>query len=116
MNPPIVLTHISSMRVAEGKSLGALLEELLLPAIEDRRLQPILVAQSGDWDPVNQMPAWNSHLVLCRVLLSLLSHRIHLHDLYTISMEAILQFHLKQYRHNLLYKDEFCYIFSSVVY
>jgi len=52
----------------EGR--GPVLEELLLPAVENRRLQPQLVTQLGDRLLLQQMAPQNRNLLFCGVVLS----------------------------------------------
>ena len=56
------------------ESGGAVLEELFLPTIENRRLKYQLVAELRDRLVVNQMPPQNGDLLFGCVVLSLLSH------------------------------------------
>ena len=56
------------------ESSRPVLEELLLPAVEDRRLQANLIAQLRDWLLVQQMPPQNGDLLFRRVVLPLLLH------------------------------------------
>ncbi len=53
---------------------GPVLEKLLLPPVEDRRLQVVFVTQIGDRNPVNQVALENENLLLSRVIFSFLSH------------------------------------------
>jgi hypothetical protein len=56
------------------KDSRPILEKLLLPAVEDGRLQSHLIAQFRDWLPVQQMPPQNGDFFFRRVVLALLLH------------------------------------------
>ena len=56
------------------KSCRAVLEELLLPAVEHRRLEPRLVTQIRDRHSFHQMPPENGGFFFRRVVLPLLFH------------------------------------------
>jgi hypothetical protein len=56
------------------ESRGSVLEELLLLAIEHRRLEPQFVTQIRDRHPFHQMPPQNGDFFFRRVVLPLLFH------------------------------------------
>ena len=56
------------------KSRGSVLEELLLPAVEHRRLEPQFVTQIRDRHSFHQMPPQNGDLLFRRVVLPLFLH------------------------------------------
>ena len=56
------------------KSRSSVLEELLLPAVEHRRLESRLVTQIRNWHSFNQMPPQNCDLLFRRVVLPLFLH------------------------------------------
>ena len=49
----------------------AVLEELFLPAVGYRRLQPQFLTQIGNWHFVQQVPSQDGNLLFSRVMLSL---------------------------------------------
>ena len=53
---------------------GAVLEELLLPGVEDGRLQVVLVTEIRDGHPVNQMASQDGDLLGGGIMLAWLSH------------------------------------------
>src|ERR1700677_1072978 len=57
------------------ESSGTVLEEQLLPGVEQGRREPVLVAEVGDGDTVDQMAPENGDLLRRRVVRSGLSHR-----------------------------------------
>jgi len=67
-----VLAFGSGVLALEGD--GAVLEELLLPGVEQRGRELMLVAEVGDGDVVNQMAAEDGHLLDGRIVLPRLSH------------------------------------------
>src|SRR5260370_9063441 len=56
------------------KRRRAVLKELLLPAVEDRRLQSHFVAQIRDRRLLQQMPSQNGYFLFGRVVLALFFH------------------------------------------
>lgn len=56
------------------ESRRPVLEELLLPALEHRRLEPQFVTQIRDRHSFHQMPPQNGDLLFRRVVLPLLLH------------------------------------------
>src|SRR5713226_8664193 len=56
------------------ESRGSVLEELLLPAVEHRRLEPEFVTEIRDWHSFHEMPPQNGDLFFRRVVLPLLLH------------------------------------------
>ena len=50
------------------------LEELFLPAVENRGLQAVLIAELRDWFLLQQMPPEDRNLLFRRVVLPLLFH------------------------------------------
>ena len=56
----------------QGRS--AVFEELFEPVVEDGRLQLEFFAQSGNRNPVDQMPAQDRNLLFWGVMLAFLSH------------------------------------------
>jgi hypothetical protein len=59
-------------RRSEGR--GPVLKELLQPAVEDRGVDVMFVAQSGNRNPIDQVPAENGHLLLGGVMLAFVAH------------------------------------------
>src|SRR3954463_6392825 len=53
---------------------GAILEELLLPGVEQRGRELMLVAEVRDGDVVDQMPPKDGHLLDGRIVLPRLPH------------------------------------------
>jgi len=60
--------------LALSEGCNTVFKELLLPVVEDRRLQLILVAQILDWDPFYQVTLEDSNFLLGCVVVTLLSH------------------------------------------
>jgi hypothetical protein len=56
------------------ESCGSVLEKLVLPAVEHRRLESRLVTQIRDRHSFHQMPPQNGNLLFRRVVLPLLLH------------------------------------------
>ena len=54
------------------KSRDSVLEELILPAVEHRRLEPQFVTEIRDWHSFHQVPPQNGDLLFRRVMLPLL--------------------------------------------
>src|SRR6476661_8869866 len=67
-----VLALGSGVLALEGD--GAVLEELLLPGVEQRGRELMLVAEVRDGDVVDQMAAKDGHLLDSRIVLPKLSH------------------------------------------
>ena len=68
------LLGLATAAVLGLESGGAVLEELFLPTIENRRLKRQLVAELRDRLVVNQMPPQNGDLLFGCAVLSLLPH------------------------------------------
>jgi len=64
--------HIDLPILLEGS--GPVLEELLLPAIEHRRLEPLFDAQLRNRHLLNKIPSEDGDLLLSFVVLPLLLH------------------------------------------
>src|SRR4051794_28911331 len=61
-------------RVLSLKGGGAVLEEDLLPGVEERGRELVLVAEVRDGHPIDQMPPEDGNLLGGRVVLAGLSH------------------------------------------
>jgi hypothetical protein len=83
--PNLALQHLDSLRGLPGGRIGsaalehhmAVLEELLLPPVEKRRVDAVLVADVRHGTPLKQVAAQDRHLLRCGVLSSpagLLAH------------------------------------------
>ena len=77
---------------------GAVLEELLLPEVEQRGRELELVAEVRDGDVVDQVTPENGDLLNRRIVLSRLSHRETPAEFSYNSGRASLHFRLKQDR------------------
>ena len=73
----------------------SVLEELLLPAVEHRRLESQFVTQLRDRHPFHQMPPQNGNLLFRRVVLPLLFHAVRS---VILTDERFLHFQLRQDR------------------
>src|SRR5882757_7100368 len=70
---PLLLGEVVRPRfLLEGNR--PILEELLLPAVEDRGLQAEFIAELRDWLLLKQMPPQDGDLLFRRVVLPLLLH------------------------------------------
>ncbi len=69
--------EVGALRGAVGalQGGGAVLKELLEPAIEDGGLESGLVANGGDRDLVDQVASEQHHFLRCRVVLPRACHR-----------------------------------------
>jgi len=63
---------VGARRRSEGR--GPVFKELLQPAIEDRGVELMFVAQSGYRNLLDQVPAENGDLLLRGVMLALVAH------------------------------------------
>jgi hypothetical protein len=63
---------VGTRRGPEGR--GPVLKELLEPAIEDRGEDVMLLAQTGNRNPVDQVPAENRYPLLGGVMLAFVVH------------------------------------------
>jgi hypothetical protein len=71
-DPLLVGGVVRSRFLLEGR--GPVLEELLLPAVEDRGLQPEFIAELRDRFILQQMPPEDGDLLFRRVVFPLLFH------------------------------------------
>ncbi len=66
----------SSLRGSRSEGRSTVLEELLLPAVEERRLEMILVAQLRNGDVVKQVAAQNGDFIFGGVVFAIFRHSI----------------------------------------
>src|SRR5229473_5333658 len=74
LNPFLLLLHLAAGTLLSLKGCRSVLEELLLPAVEHRRLQAQFFTQIRNWHLVQKVPPQNGNLLLSRVVLALFPH------------------------------------------
>src|SRR6266571_3293095 len=74
LNPFLLLLHLAVGTFLRLKGSRSVLEELLLPAVEHRRLQAQFFTQIRNWHLVQKVPPQNGNLLLSSVVLALFPH------------------------------------------
>jgi hypothetical protein len=90
-NPLLVSGMVGWPFLLEGSS--SVLEEFLLPAVEDRRLEPHFIAQLRDGLLLQQVPPQDGDLLFRSVLLPLLLHAL---SPFSLMGERLLHFQLNR--------------------
>src|SRR5262249_4689562 len=91
---PLEVAVVCAVLPLEGRR--AILEELLLPEVEERGRELVLIAEVGDGDVVDQMAPEDGDLLDGRIVLPGLPHGRNSFRVYYNSDMALLHFRLKQ--------------------
>src|SRR5215472_18782965 len=74
LNPLLLVRNLPSRTLFRFKCRRAILEELLLPTVENRGLQPLFFAELGNRHLVDEMASEDSHFLCSRVMLTFVFH------------------------------------------